>query len=185
MRSMIILKPTRSAGAMAMAAALVLGCASSGVVPPSLKDQLDRTVTYGQLKESPDSYRGRLVVLGGEVLGAKRLKNGTRIEILQLPLGNSLEPGSERTASEGRFLGVQRDFLDPAIVPPGTRVTVIGEVTGGTVLPLDETEYTYPMLEIKHLKVWPRHDPMTSRPQGPYGPPYWGRYRYWGSPYYW
>lgn len=166
---------------------LLPGCAASTVVPPQLQEQVDRQLTFSQLKESPESYRGRLVVLGGEVLSAKRLKNGTRIEILQLPLGNSLAPGTDRTASEGRFLAVQRDFLDPATIPPGTPVTVTGEVTGSTVLPLDETEYTYPTLEIKHLKVWPKTDGTLSRPGPYYGSPYyWGPYRGpWGRPYWW
>jgi outer membrane lipoprotein len=182
---MIALHAARWPARTAMLPVLLLfGCASSNVVPPSLQQQVDRNLTYSQLKESPDSYRGHVVVLGGEVLSAKRLKNGTRIEILQLPLGESLDPGSDRTASEGRFLAVQRDFLDPAVVPPGTRVTVTGEVTGGTVLPLDETEYTYPTLEIKHLKVWPKTDGTMSRPS--YGSSYWGPYRGpWGRPYWW
>ncbi|MEW6543456.1 MAG: Slp family lipoprotein [Nitrospirota bacterium] len=166
----------------AAAAALLLACAGNHVVPASLRPQVDRHLTFVQLKQAPDSYRGRLVVLGGEVLSAKRLKNGTRIEILQLPLGDSQEPGWDRTASEGRFLAVQPDFLDPATIPPGTRVTVTGEVTGATALPLDEMEYTYPTLEIKHLKVWPQVEgPQYGLPPyaHPYWRPYWGRYPYW------
>jgi outer membrane lipoprotein len=115
------------------------GCASSSydVVPPTLESQVDHTVTFNQLKESPDSYRGRLVVFGGEVLSAKRLKEGTRLEILQLPLEDGQDPVYSRTASQGRFLAIQKDFLDPAKFPSGTRVTVTGEITGATTLPLD------------------------------------------------
>ena len=164
------------------AVTFVLGCASEPVVPPSLQGQLDRTLTFTQLKESPTSYRGRIVVFGGEVLSAKRLKEGTRIEVLQVPLDSFYAPGTDRTSSQGRFLALQKEFLDPATLPPGTRVTVTGEVTGATTLPLDETEYTYPLLEIKSLKVWPPS--FESRPNyGPYNGPYWGR---WGPyPYWW
>ena len=136
---------------------LLAGCAAP-VLPASLQLQVDRTLTFAQLKDSPDSYRGRLVIVGGEVLSAKRLKEGTRIEVLQIPLEDSHAPGKDRTASEGRFLARQQEFLDPATLPPGTRVTIVGEVTGATTLPLDETDYTYPTLEIKHLKVWPMRD---------------------------
>lgn len=76
-------------------------CASNHVIPASLESQLDRGLTFSQLKESPSSYKGRLLVLGGETLAAKRLKEGTRVEVLQLPLDHSLEPGSDRTASHG------------------------------------------------------------------------------------
>lgn len=172
---------------------LPVACAyDSGVVPKSLQSQVDHTVEFSQLKESPSSYSGRLLVLGGEVLSAKRLKSGTRIEVLQLPLDGSQEPFPDRTMSEGRFLAVQKDFLDPATIPPGTRITVAGEVTGATTLPLDETEYNYPTLEVKNLKVWPKYRqaypyrfPYPYAYWGPWGP-YWGPYPYrWGYPYWW
>src|SRR5207247_8006566 len=108
-----------------------------------------------QRKDAPDSDRGRLIVLGGAVLAAKRLKDGTRIEVLQLPLDDSQRPESDRTVSEGRFVALQKGFLDPATLPEGTRVTLVGEVTGAMTLPLAETEYAYPTLETKTLKVWP------------------------------
>lgn len=154
-------------------------CASNHIIPASLESQLDRGLTFSQLKESPSSYKGRLVVLGGETLAAKRLKEGTRVEVLQLPLDHSLEPGMDRTASQGRFLVLQREFLDPATIPPGTRITVVGEVIGELTLPLDETEYLYPLLEIKRIKVWP---PTVVRVEPPLSMTYpsWDLYPYRG-----
>ncbi|GIW54841.1 MAG: hypothetical protein KatS3mg082_1245 [Nitrospiraceae bacterium] len=165
--------------------AILSGCASAS--REAYPNQMER-VPFTEIKASPESHKGRVVVWGGEVLAAKRLKEGTRIEVLQLPLNGSQEPGTDLTKSQGRFVAIQRDFLDPATVPPGTRVTITGEVTGSITLPLDETEYTYPVLEIKHLKVWPRlaESPLRIRPYYvPYwGPPYWGPY-YWGRYPYW
>lgn len=164
-------------------AVLVSGCAPTSDIPASLQTQVDQTLTFSQLKESPPSYKGRLLLLGGEVLTAKRLKEGTRIEVLQLPLDGYQAPDMDRTTSQGRFLAFQKDFLDPATVPPGTRVTIVGEVTGATTLALDETDYTYPTVEIRSLKVW--HQPLGSSVwPGPYVAPYywgpyWGRYPYW------
>jgi outer membrane lipoprotein len=68
---------------------LLSGCATTGVIPPALYQQLDRSLTFAQLKDSPDSYRGRLILVGGEVLDAKLLKQGTRLVVLQLPLLDS------------------------------------------------------------------------------------------------
>ncbi|MGH7205787.1 MAG: Slp family lipoprotein [Nitrospiraceae bacterium] len=169
--------------AWVMVAALLPGCAPTSDIPASLQTQVDHSLTFSQLKESPPSYKGRLVLLGGEVLTAKRLKEGTRIEVLQLPLDGYQTPDIDRTASQGRFLAFQKDFLDPATVPPGTRVTIVGEVTGATTLALDETEYSYPTLEIKNLRVWPK-SMGSSAWQRPYTAPYywgpyWGRYPYW------
>ena len=142
----------------------VYGCGPQ-VIPKELEGKVDRNVSYLQLKESPAAYTGRLVVLGGEVLAAKRGNESTRIEVLQIPLDSSLDPVQDRTASQGRFLAVQKEFFDPATVPPGTLVTIIGEVVGTTTLPIDDIQYTYPTVAVRHLKVWERKTP------GVYGRP--------------
>ena len=148
-------------------------------------------VAFVQVKAAPDSYRGQSVVFGGEVLSARRLKDATRIEILQLPLDRSGRPGGDRTQSQGRFIAMHREFLDPATLPPGTRVTVTGEVTGTMTLPLDETEYSYPVIEARHIEVMPppemaqarRGYPYPYMGPGPYGGPYGYPYGRW--PYRW
>jgi outer membrane lipoprotein len=139
---------------------LVSACAPQ-VIPKELEAQVDRNVSFLQVKQAPLSYKNRLIVLGGEVLSVKRGGDSTRIEVLQLPLDGSLEPVSDRTKSLGRFLGVQKEFLDPAILPAGTRVTIVGEVTGVTTLRLDETEYSYPTLAVKHVKLWEPQSPRS------------------------
>ena len=145
-------------------------------------------ITFAQVKETTDSFKGQSVVFGGEVLTAKRLKDGTRIEILQLPLDRSSRPGTNLTQSQGRFMAIQRVFLDPATLPYGTRVTVTGEVTGSITMPLDETDYTYPVIDIKNLQVWAGIDESTPWIRPYYGPgPYWGPYwsPYWRHWPYW
>ena len=127
-------------------------------------------------------------MFGGDVLSARRLKDGTRIEILQLPLDRSGYPSADLTQSQGRFVAMQREFLDPATIPPGTRVTVLGEVSGTITLPLDETEYTYPVIEAKKLQVWTHADQSAPRIRPYMGPgPYWGPYwsPYWRPWPYW
>ena len=126
------------------------------VVPPELEGRVDRSVLFTDLLASPGSYKGRTIVVGGEVLSATFLQEGTRIEVLQLPLDSLLAPVKERTASEGRFLAVERKPLDPATLPAGTRVTLVGEVTEAVTLPLDARQYTYPAVEVKALTVWPK-----------------------------
>ena len=73
-------------------------------------------------------------MLGGEVLSAKRLAEGTRLEVLQLPLDDAQQPALTRTDSQGRFLAIEKEFLDPAMFPQNTRVTIVGEVTGTTLV---------------------------------------------------
>ena len=148
-----------------------------------------QALTFLQVKAAPDSFKGQSVVFGGKVLTARRQKDGTRIEILQLPLTRSMRPGYDLTQSQGRFIAVYQEFLDPATVPPGTKVTVTGEVSGSITLPLDETDYTYPVIDIKRVQVWAGSEDVAPRIHpymgaGPYWGPYWSPYwRPW--PYYW
>jgi outer membrane lipoprotein len=163
------------------------GCASMQEAGDG-SDAQTPALTFLQVKAAPNSFRGQSVVFGGKVLTARRQKDGTRIEILQLPLDRSARPGYDLTQSQGRFLALQQEFLDPATLPPGTRVTVRGEVSGSVILSLDEVDYTYPVISIKHVQVWPAEN-MASRIRPYMGPgPYWGPYwspswRPW--PYYW
>lgn len=166
------------------------GCAGVSVVPPDLKDKVDKQVSFLQVKASPLSYTGRLIVVGGMVLTAKPLKQGgTRIEILELPLDDDYEPRGRLTDSQGRFFAFHTEFFDPAMIPMGTRMTVVGEVTGSVTLPMDEVDYVYPTLAIKAVTVWPPKVPAWwGRPYpyfGAYWGPYWGPYwsPYWGPPH--
>jgi len=166
----------------------VVGCAGVPVVPPDLKEKVDRSVTFEQVKASPLTHKGQFIVVGGVVLSAKPLKqDGTRIEILQLPLDSDDEPLSRLMDSKGRFLALHKKFLDPATIPFGTSVTVVGEVTGSTTLQLDEIEYEYPTLDIASLTVWPPKVPAYAFRPYPYFGAYWGSYwgPYWGPPPYW
>ncbi len=65
-----------------------------------------------------------------------------------------------------------------------------GELTGSMTLPLDETDYTYPVIDIKTFLTWvPSQDSNLSRirPYPYYYTPFW--HPYWGPygrfPYYW
>jgi outer membrane lipoprotein len=175
-------KPAVAVAALLLASA---GCASTEPGSPASSDT--SRISFAQLKAAPDSFRGHAVVFGGEVLAARRMKDSTRIEILQLPQDSGY-PVYDLTQSQGRFIAIQKEFLDPATLPRGTRVTVSGEVTGTLTLPLDETEYTYPVIEVTRLHVWSRNDG-GPRVQpyyvpglygyGPYWGPYWRPWPYW------
>ena len=143
------------------------GCASSDVVPDSLEPQIDKSLTFDQVIASPDSYRGRTFVVGGEVLTTKRLKDGTQLEVLQLPLDSDQRPVAQRTESQGRLLALDHQSTDPATLPDGTPVTMVAEITGVTTARLDESEYRYPTMDVKHLYVWKDRPDPYGRSRGP------------------
>lgn len=154
-------------------------------IPSDLEKQVDTSVSFADLQTNADNYVGRIVAVGGIVLAAKRTKERTEIEILQLPSNGSKISTTERFRSEGRFFAVRNEFLDPATVPAGTPVTVIGAVAGSTTRLLDESEYLYPILEIKHLIDWntvPSQESVT-RPSAFFYGSYYYPFSYWGVPY--
>ena len=145
-----------------------MGCSSSMVgIPEALEPQIDKNLTFKDVLTSPESYKGRLILLGGGILKAKRLKEGTQVELLQLPLNKDQEPTTDLTQSQGRVLVLHQEFLDPATLTPGTLVTFVGEVSGAIIEKMDEVDYRYPTLTVKHWHVWP---PATfdDRRGGPY-----------------
>ena len=169
---------------MGLAGALLLlpGCVSSELVPTEMESQVSRDIAFESIKKEPDKFKGRVVVLGGKVLSARRLKNSTQVEVLQLPLDRADGPILTLADSKGRFLAYQEAFLDPATVPAGTLVSMIAEITGSKTQSLDDVEYTYPTVKIRTLKVWEaqRYMPWP----GPYYPyPY--RYPFYPYPYWW
>ena len=166
----------------------VAGCVSSQLVPTDMEPQIARGISFEALKAEPEKFKGRVVVLGGKVLSAKRLKEATQIEVLQLPLDKADAPIMTLPQSKGRFLAYQEGFLDPATLPAGTAVSMIAEVTGAKTLPLDEAEYNYPTVKIRTLKIWPQERYVSPWPY-PYYPyfyryPHRPFYPYWWDPWY-
>ena len=165
-------------------AVLGSGCAKSAhqtgedqlaeLIPRDVLSQVDETVSFADLRANPNQYTGRTVMLSGLALKSRRAKEGTEIEILQVPTERGLSPSDRKARSEGRFLAVQSNgFLDPAVIEKDSPLTVVGEVTGATTKPLDEGEYQYPVLRVKELIDW---NDVRSRDQDSFDSDYYGRY---------
>jgi outer membrane lipoprotein len=149
---------------------LFVGCSSLGAVPESYLTQIDRTVRFSELKQSPGSYRGRTVLEGGRVVATTPLKDGTWIEVLQLPLDRWDIPQIDTTQSGGRFLAMKEDFIDPAVLHPGMWITIVGEITGMTTRPIGEVDYTYLIIKIQFLKAW---EPLGGQTSTFFGNAFW------------
>lgn len=153
-------------------------------VPAELATQVDSNVRFVDLQAAPANYLGRIVMFGGVVIGSKQRNNETEIEMLELPMGANGPLTEDRLRSKGRFLVVRNELVDPATIPTGTPISIVGAVKGVITKPLDESDYTYPVLEAKHIVNWSTiaaqrsDDPVYLSPffaPAPYG--------YFGSPY--
>ena len=171
-------------GLLACASLVTMSCAKSAhqtgqyelerLIPPEVLSQVDDTVSFTELHADPNQYVGRTVMISGVALRSRRIQDGTEIEILQLPTQRGLSPSDRKARSQGRFLAVESDgFLDPAIMEKDTPLTVVGEVKGATTKALDEGEYQYPILDVKHLVDWSE---VRSRNCNVYDRAYYGSY---------
>ena len=132
---------------------ILIGCATP-VIPLHLVERVDRTVNFDQLKGNSEAYQDRIVVLGGQILEARNLEEGTLFEILQLPLTSASRPVTDLVRSRGRFLLFHSGFLDTAVYRKGLFVTIVGEVIGTRTQPVGAMNYRYPYLTAKFIHLW-------------------------------
>jgi outer membrane lipoprotein len=144
------------------------------LIPADVLSQVDENVSFAALRANPHQYVGKTLLVSGIALNSRRVKDGTEIEILQVPTERGMSPSDRKSRSEGRFLAVQSNgFLDPAVIEKDSPLTVVGEVKGVTSKALDEGEYQYPVLEVKQLIDW--NDVRSQKGDG-YDSAYYGRY---------
>jgi outer membrane lipoprotein len=132
--------------------AMLPGCATYYPIARNLREEA-KPLTLSQVKEDPDGTRGAIVIWGGEILGVVNNSNSGAIYIMQLPLDENGKPMRD-AAPTGRFIATS-DFLDPQEYVPGFLITVAGEVTGIQTEWLQNIQYTYPVVDIKDVHVWP------------------------------
>jgi outer membrane lipoprotein len=152
---------------------LLSGCAH--VISKDLRAKSDPSLTFRQVHQNPDGFKGKMVIWGGEIIETVNQKDGaTQIEVFQKPLGWRGEP-KDIAASEGRLLILADKYLDPYIFRSGRKVTVVGEILGEKTKPLGEMDYRYPLLSGKQIHLWPEY--------ASYPYPYYYYDPWWGYPY--
>lgn len=151
---------------------LFLGCAP---ISRELRAQADQKLSFQQVSQNPEAYKGKIVIWGGEIVETSNQKDGTTlIVILQRRLDWTEEPTFK--PSEGRFIILVEGYVDPYVFRRGGRITVAGEIQGKKVMRLGELEYPYPLLLSKQVYLWGDYY------YSPYPYPYysWGYYGYYG-----
>ncbi len=146
---------------------LVIACAP--VISTELKTEADTSLSFEKVQENPETYRGKIVLWGGEIIQTLPQENGTTlIEVLEWPLGLREKP--RRTLSfQGKFLILAKEHLDTSIYKGGNRITIAGEIQGeiqgSKIKELTDSTYRYPLLLGKEIHVWkyPSH-PYSSVP---------------------
>ncbi len=132
-------------------------------ISPDLARRADKTISFESLERDPESYKGKLVILGGIISQTIPAKQGTLIEVDRKPLDYWGRP--RRTAATGgKFMIYYPAYLDPLVYAPEREITVAAEVEGTHSSALGDIEYVYPVVRSKELKLWPRERPPQYRP---------------------
>jgi outer membrane lipoprotein len=132
---------------------MVLTTACASAIPKEALRQVDPEVTFQGLINDPERYKGKVILVGGQIVSITVREGESWVEVLQQPLDWKQRPKAT-DVSYGRFLICFEGFLDPAIYAEGKKITVLGEVQGKKVQPLNEMEYIYPVLLPREHYLW-------------------------------
>jgi outer membrane lipoprotein len=66
--------------------AALLSAKCSHALSSVVRQQIDTTLSLTQLCTTPEAYKDRIVMLGGDILSTRNLTEGTLLEVLQKPL---------------------------------------------------------------------------------------------------
>ena len=144
--------------------ATALLCCTACTLPISQTslDLVDREITFAVLRQDPDRYLGRYLLLGGAIVAVRNTSAGSELEVVQFATDRS----GRITATDnsgGRFLVQVDTFSEPAIYQ-GRLVSLVGKVAGQVRARLDEIDYLYPVLTAHELHLWkPEESPDASR----------------------
>ncbi|MCJ7541746.1 MAG: Slp family lipoprotein [Desulfobacterales bacterium] len=143
---------------------LVMGCAAG--ISQQSRSKVTYTGAFSALQKTPDVYKGEVIMLGGRIIETKASSPLSELIVLQLALGSSGQP-VDPDQSEGRFIVQSKQLLDPAVYQKDMLLTVVGTLKGSKVESIGGFEYTYPLVELIEIKLWPKG--MQTRPMIHFG----------------
>jgi outer membrane lipoprotein len=132
---------------------LVMGCAAG--ISQQSRSKVTYTGSFSALQKTPDVYKSEVIILGGRIIETKASYPLSELTVLQLALGSSGRP-ENLDQSEGRFIVQTNQLLDPAVYQKDMLLTVVGTLKGSKVLSIGGFEYTYPLVELIEIKLWPK-----------------------------
>jgi starvation-inducible outer membrane lipoprotein len=105
---------------------LAMGCGPA--ISTSLQQEAGPRVGFAELAAAPDQFKGRLTILGGEVMSVTPWGTGSLLAVDQRPLDDRLYPVGN--ASGGTFLVSSDVWLNSNEYVPKSKVVVAGVVEG-------------------------------------------------------
>ena len=139
---------------------MLISCA--GGISQQARDQITYVGPFADVQRDSAKYQGETMLLGGKVIETATRMGASEMVVLQLETGSRDRP-KDNDQSQGRFLVRSAQFIDPAIFPLGTLVTVVGRLKGSEVRLIGEMSYAYPVIDIIEIKKWPPNSDPSPR----------------------
>jgi len=114
---------------------------------------VNKNLTLSMAVNDFEHMKSQYAFWGGIILSGKNLKDTTEFEVLAYPLNNYGEPLLD-THSYGRFVVVNQGYLELGEYAQDRRVTVVGELTATRKGKVGDSDYSYPVLNARQLKLW-------------------------------
>ncbi|MBM4286075.1 MAG: hypothetical protein FJ128_12660 [Deltaproteobacteria bacterium] len=130
---------------MTLFLSLSSGCAPA--VSPELARQAAPGLTFAALAAHPETYRGKMVLLGGEVMDVQPAEGGSLLRVNQKELDAAWRP-VEAPVSGGTFLVHSAGRLSPDDYTPRRKVTVAGVAAG--------KRHGLPLIQARQIHLWER-----------------------------
>jgi outer membrane lipoprotein len=169
-----------------LATILIVSVACTQVLRKDLMETGIRDVPFDNLLKNPETFKGKLYILGGIVINTKGTEGGSMVEALYVSVDSRGYFTDAQTYSQ-RYLAFypgKKGFLDPVVYKKESSITLAGVFKGIEKGKVDNAEYTYPLFEIEQIYLW---KPAPLMPPHMRGMPYPYRHPYfWYYPdYYW
>jgi len=128
----------------------LFGC--SLPISMDLRREATRDLTFMKVANNPSAYVGNTVIWGGVILQVRNNSDGTEIRVRQNPLKPNGSPDTE--ATDGEFIALTGESLDPNVFKSGKKITVGGDIIGEKTEDTQITKYKYPVIYIKEYYLW-------------------------------
>ncbi|HPC74660.1 MAG TPA: Slp family lipoprotein [Syntrophales bacterium] len=159
---------------------LLLWTVSCAPFSQEVMQEVKKDIEFSDVVRNPEAFRGESVIWGGVIIETIARPSDTLILVRQTELDFQKQP-KDPDRSAGRFIVRYSGFLDPAIYGKDREITVVGTVAGKEDRLVGERRYSYPVVDVRDLRLWEkRMDPPYY-----YDPWYGGPYPYPWRPYPW
>ena len=159
-------------------ALVLVGCSS---VPDEIASENEEAlVGYKVAKHQGEKVAGEPARWGGVIADVRNTEDHTVLEIVSFPLQRWGRPEVSDN-SQGRFLAVVNDFIDPDVYKQGRSMSFVGTIGQTQQGKIGEYVYTYPVIEATGYYLW-QPERKKSHVEVDYSP-LWFRHNFY-SPYY-